>query len=63
MSRATNEEWGHYYETARKWRQQGGRDPLRAYQERKQTRERQFFIVSSLLLAAVLVIFYSILVR
>jgi len=63
MSRVTNEEWVRYYETARKRRQQGGRDPLHAYQERKQTRERQFFIVSSLLLAGVLAIFYSILVR
>ena len=62
MSRATNEEWARYYETAHKRRQRGGPDALERYLERKETRERQFFIVSSLLLAGVLVVFYSILV-
>ena len=63
MSRATDEEWVHYYETARKRRHDGRPDPLQAYLARRETRERQFFIASSLLLAGVLAIFYAILAR
>ena len=63
MARATNEEWVRYYETARKRRQQGGPDPLQRYLAQKETRERHFFVASSLLLVSVLAIFYSILLR
>jgi type II secretory pathway component PulM len=63
MRRATSEDWSRYYEGARHRRRVIGGDPLAKYLERRDTREKMFFIASSVLLLGVLIIFYSVLVR
>jgi hypothetical protein len=63
MSRATTEEWIRYYAAARQRRRVSGADPLERYRARKEREEKRLFIGSTLLLAVVLSVFYSVLVR
>ena len=63
MSRATSEEWIRYYEGARERRRVSGGDPLARYRARKAKEELRLFVGSAFLLAVVLSVFYSVLVR
>jgi len=63
MARATNDDWNRYYEGARHRRRVSGGDPIERYLERKETREKQLFIGSGVLLLALLVAYCSALVR
>jgi hypothetical protein len=63
VRRATSDDWSRYYECARQRRRVIGGDPLTKYLKRRDTREKRFFIGSSVLLLSVLIAFYSVLVR
>jgi type II secretory pathway component PulM len=63
MPRATSEDWSRYYEGARHKRRLRGGDPIARYLERREARERRFFIGSSLFLLAVFAAFYVLLMR
>ena len=63
MEKATIEEWSRYYEDARRRRGAVGTDPLDAYLERRETRQRRIFIGCNMLLLGVVVAFYSLLIR
>jgi type II secretory pathway component PulM len=63
MPRATSEDWRRYPARARHRRRIEGGNPLARYLERKDTREKRFFIGSSLLLFAVVAVLYSVLMH
>jgi type II secretory pathway component PulM len=63
VERATSEDWSRYYEGARRKRRVMGGDPIERYVARRNARERRFFIGTSLVLVAVLIVFYSVLVQ
>jgi type II secretory pathway component PulM len=63
VSRATNDEWDRYYEAARRRRSAVGTDPLDAYLERREARQKRIFISCNMLLLGVVVAFYSLLIR
>jgi type II secretory pathway component PulM len=63
MSKATSEEWVRYYDFARQRRRGGIGDPLAAYKERMEAREKRLFVASGCVLLAVIAVFYSLLIR
>jgi hypothetical protein len=63
MRRATNDEWSRYYETARRRSRESGGDPLERYVRRHEAQQRRLFVGSSVLLAGLLAVFYSVLMR
>jgi type II secretory pathway component PulM len=63
MSRATNDEWIRYYEVASRRRRANGGDPLTKYLKRQTTREKRFLFGSSVVMAVLVGVFYSVLMR
>ena len=63
MTRATSEDWNRYYEGARQKRKIVGADPLERYRAQQETREKRLFVGATVLLAATVAAFYSVLIR
>jgi hypothetical protein len=63
MQRATSDDWGRYYEGARRRRRVNGGDLIQRYLEQKEAKEKRYFIGSSLLLLGLLLAYCSALVR
>jgi len=63
VTRATSEDWNRYYEGARQKRKIVGADPLERYRAQQETREKRLFVGATVLLAATVAAFYSVLIR
>jgi hypothetical protein len=63
MSRATNDEWMRYYEVASQRRRENGGDPLTRYRKRQIAREWRLLVGSSMLMALLFGVFYTVLLR
>jgi hypothetical protein len=61
MSKATTEDWSRYYAVAARRRRQGGGDPFTNYTRRKASQQKALFIGSSLFLAGLVSVLYSVL--
>jgi hypothetical protein len=61
ISRASSEEWARYYEAAQKRRRAGPGDPLELLVKRNALREKLFLIGSSVFVAVLFGVCYSLL--
>ena len=59
--KATAEDWGRYYAVAARRRRELGGDPFTNYRNRKTAQQKALFIGSSLFLAGLVTVLYSVL--
>jgi len=60
-SKATTEEWRQYYAVAARRRRAVGGDPFTNYIKRRSSQQKALFIGSSLFLAGLVLVLYSVL--
>lgn len=63
MQQPTDEQWHRYYRGAAKCRSALGGDPLERYRERQLSVERRLVAAATVTMAALLAIFYFVLIR
>ena len=61
MSKATAEDWGRYYAVAVRRRREMGGDPFTNYRRRKAAQQKALFIGSSIFLASLFGLLYTVL--
>jgi hypothetical protein len=61
VAKATAEEWTRYYAVAAQKRREIGGDPFTKYLRRHQTKQKVLFVGSSLFLAGLVTVLYSVL--
>lgn len=61
MSKATAEDWNRYYTVAARRRREGGGDPFTNYSRRRASQQKALFIGSSLFLAGLVTVLYTVL--
>jgi hypothetical protein len=61
VSKATTEEWNRYYAVAARKRRAVGGDPFTNYIKRRSSQQKALFIGSSLFLAGLVTVLYSVL--
>jgi hypothetical protein len=61
VARATNDDWNRYYEVARRRRRVSGGDPWQQYVAHQTKVEKRYLLIASLAMAALLGLFYFVL--
>jgi hypothetical protein len=61
VAKATAEEWSRYYAVAARKRREIGGDPFTMYLRKHQTKQKVLFVGSSLFLAGLVTVLYTVL--